>query len=94
MGWLVISCEMYDYIEIVCLFKYPIEIHLKSGDIITGIGQDTKRNSKRQECILVNVFDNVVDNPKKQSSQLVVLDGIVQLSVLQNNPHFQTISFS
>ena len=85
----MISCEMYDYIEIVCLFQYPIEIHLKSGEIVTAIGQDTTLNDARQECILVNTLNS----EKKQSTELIELDCIVQLSILQDNPHFQTISF-
>lgn len=62
----MISCEMYDYIEIVCLFKYPIEIQLKSGEIITGVGQDTQRNNNKQECILVSI----VDSPKKTTHRV------------------------
>jgi Rho-binding antiterminator len=80
---------MYDYIEIVCLFKYPVEIHLKSGEIVKAIGQDTKLNDARQECIVVNTLNS----EKKQGSVLIVLECIVQLSILQDNPHFKTISF-
>lgn len=43
----MISCEQYDYIEIVCLYHYPIELTMKSGERINGVALDTKRNDQK-----------------------------------------------
>ena len=80
----MISCSQYDYIEIVCMFNYPIELTLKSGCVTAGTALDTAKNTQHQECIKVLV---------EQSEQLVVLDDISQLKVLVENPHFSRISF-
>ncbi|EDY86343.1 modulator of Rho-dependent transcription termination (ROF) [gamma proteobacterium HTCC5015] len=80
----MISCDHYDYIEIVCLFKYPVELTMKSGEIIAGKALDTVRNPLNEECIKLQVENDEV---------AVVLDAIKQLHVLVENPHFETVSF-
>ncbi|MCZ4372454.1 Rho-binding antiterminator [Vibrio diazotrophicus] len=80
----MISCGNYDYIEIVCLFKYPIEITLKSGEVVFGKALDTAKNSLGEECIKLLTQD---------SELLVVLDSIAKLKVTMENPHFQEVTF-
>lgn len=80
----MISCNQHDYIEIVCMYHYPIKLSLKSGDIIQGIALDTQRNAKRDECIKIDI-DGV--------EQLVILEGIKMLEVTVENPHLQKVSF-
>ncbi|MEO2281118.1 Rho-binding antiterminator [Pseudoalteromonas pernae] len=80
----MISCSQYDYIEIVCMFNYPIELTLKSGCTTKGIALDTAKNTEHEECIKVLV---------EECEQLVVLDDISQLKVLVENPHFSHVSF-
>lgn len=80
----MISCNEYDYIEIVCMFRYPVSLTMISGDIINGIAMDTKRDEAKRECIELNVED---------SNQLVVLDEIARLKVAVENPHFTQVVF-
>jgi Rho-binding antiterminator len=81
----MISCAHYDYIEIACLYRYAIRLTLKSGAIIEGIALDTARNVSLEECIKIKT---------NQTESLVILDQIVTLEALINNPHFQIISFA
>ncbi|USD42952.1 Rho-binding antiterminator [Vibrio sp. SCSIO 43135] len=80
----MISCSDYDYIEIICLYRYPILLTCKSGAKIECVALDTKRNQEKQECIEVNESGSV---------RLVVLDDIVKLDVLTDNPHFSQVVF-
>ncbi|CAM3094154.1 Rho-binding antiterminator [Vibrio diazotrophicus] len=80
----MISCGNYDYIEIVCLFKYPIEITLKSREVVSGKALDTAKNSLGEECIKLLTQDSDV---------LVVLDSIAKMKVTMENPHFQEVAF-
>ncbi|MCK6263426.1 Rho-binding antiterminator [Vibrio sp. ZSDE26] len=85
----MISCNEYDYIEIVCLYRYPIELTLKSksnghNEVVNGIALDTARNEARQECIKI-----LADG----TETLVVLDTLVKLKVRVENPHFEEIIF-
>ncbi len=81
----MISCDEYDYIEIVCLYRYPVMLTLKTGTVIEGIASDTGRNDARAECIKV-----IVDG----AENLVPLDNIAELEVGIENPHFSKVVFS
>lgn len=81
----MISCHQYDYIEIVCLYHYPVILTLKSGQIVEGIALDTARNDSRQECIKLDVKGINVD---------IVLIEIALLSVDVENPHITQVSFT
>ncbi len=80
----MISCNQHDYIEIVCMYHYPIKLTLKSGDIIEGIALDTQRNDQRDECIKIDI---------EGFEKLVVLEEIKMLEVMVENPHLQKVTF-
>lgn len=80
----MISCSQYDYVEIACLYKYPLKLTLTSGDVVVGKALDTRRNADGQECMLLLVEDEKI---------LVLLDDIKQLAVTISNPHFEKINF-
>ena len=81
----MISCEQHDYIEIVCTFRYPIKLTMKSGIVIECIALDTKLNENKVECIKVDL---------KGDDRLVVLDDISTLEVCVDNPHFSVVYFN
>lgn len=88
----MISCNQYDYIEIVCLFRYPIELKLKNGNTILGIALDTARNAQQQECIKLGNLNS--HHKEITATQLIHLDDIASLRVCIDNPHFQSIDFN
>jgi Rho-binding antiterminator len=81
----MISCNEHDYIEIVCMQRYPIKLTMKTGEVITGIALDTQFNNNRDECIQVNVGGH---------NRLFVLTAISSLEVRIKNPHVQRVSFA
>ena len=81
---MMISCDQYDYIEIVCTFQYPIKVTMKLGDVVECVALDTARNENKEECIKVNL--NGADS-------LIVLDDISVMEVCVENPHFKIVSF-
>lgn len=81
----MLTCSQYDYIEIVCTFKYPITLILHDGENIVGVALDTCLNHERDECIKIEDQGN---------SQLIDLASVAELRVNIDNPHFQTISFA
>jgi len=80
----MISCNQYDYIEIICMYHYPIKLTLKSGQIIEGIALDTARNDAREECIKLD---------DKGTTVYIVLSDITLLSVNVENPYIKQVSF-
>ena len=80
----MITCQQYDYIEIACMYQFPIILTLNTGEKIEGIAKNTKRNELREECI-----ELLVDG----KTSLVVLDTIAKLEVTVENPHFSEVVF-
>ena len=81
----MINCKSHDYIEIVCMYRYPIKITMKNGDIIECIALDTHYNSTREECIKVKSQGGVNE---------VILDHISAVEISIKNPHFDKVSFT
>ncbi|MDQ2044944.1 Rho-binding antiterminator [Pseudoalteromonas sp. 20-92] len=80
----MISCHQYDYIEIACMHRLNIELVLKNGDGVCGVATDTKRNANKDECIVVNVNNEL---------QLIALTTISVLKTREQNPYFDHVNF-
>ncbi len=81
----MLSCQQYDYIEITCMYRYPIKLTMNSGRVVQAKALDTARNENCQECIKVLMDGN---------EKLIVLDDIARLEVTISNPHFQSVSLN
>lgn len=81
----MMSCEQHDYVEIACLYRYPIILTLISGENVNGIAIDTARNEDKAECIQI-LAENV--------ARLVPLASITRMKATVNNPHFTTVAFN
>lgn len=80
----MITCHEYDYVEIVCLFHYPIRLTMATGVQIEGVALDTARNENRAECIKIQTDNGV---------KLVLLADVAKLAIRIENPHFTEVSF-
>ncbi|MGB5856361.1 MAG: Rho-binding antiterminator [Oceanisphaera sp.] len=80
----MMSCEQHDYIEIACLYRYPITLTLVSDEHISGIALDTARNEQRQECIKIQNDD---------TEHLIPLASITRMTATVDNPHFRVVEF-
>lgn len=80
----MITCEQHDYIEIVCTFRYPLKLTLRSGELIQCVALDTQLNESRKECIKVAQLGREC---------LIALEEISTLEVCIENPHFQIVRF-
>lgn len=81
----MIRCSEYDYIEIVCMHRYPIRMLTKIGQVIDCIALDTLHNDDREECIKIKI---------NELESYVVLNTIASLEVCIKNPHFEKIYFT
>ncbi|KKO44846.1 transcriptional regulator [Arsukibacterium ikkense] len=80
----MLNCNLHDYVEIVCLYRYPLCLTLVSGEQVYGTALDTRYNSARQECLVLS---------HAGTEQWVGLDDITLLEVTVPNPHVQQIRF-
>lgn len=81
----MITCNEYDYIEIACLYRFPVRLTMKTGESIEGVVFDTTRNESRNECIKLHVGS---------TEATVELESISKLNVLIDNPHFSEVVFT
>lgn len=81
----MVSCHQTDYVELACMYRYPVKLTLKSGQELSGTAVDTKWNTSKEECIEIKT-ENAI-------TELVVLEAISKLEVLIENPHFSHIAF-
>jgi len=80
----MMTCSNYDYIEIACMYKYPVTLTLKDGSERSGIAWDTTINGNHEECIILK---------KDSHTETVPLEQVIQMQTRQENPHFQQIIF-
>ena len=89
----MMNCHQHDYIELVCTYRFPVRLTLKSGETVTGIATDTCRNPHKQHCIKLMPDTSNKQDSAKQTSTLVVLDNIASMHVCIDNPHIRDIKF-
>ena len=85
----VISCNQYDYVEIACMHKLPVRVLLVNQEQVIGLALTTKivtdHNHHKQECMIIEADNNQII--------VVELAQIIELSVTQSNPYFESINF-
>lgn len=80
----MVTCNQYDYIEIACMFKIPIEITLKNGETHQGRAFDTGFDLQRQECLFLDIDGEHIAFPT---------DHLLAMRALKINPHFTEVTF-
>ena len=84
----ILACNLYDYIELMCLYQYKVQVTLNNGKHITGkfdstgfIGQSTAKQE-----VIRGKDDNGVD-------LTLVLTDIKTVTVLTKNAQFNIVHF-
>lgn len=79
----VISCELHDFIEVVCMYNYRLKLILKDGQIIEGKAIDIVNTPERREYL-------VIDGDTRQQIDLTRLS---KMEVLTPNAKFREVIF-
>ena len=79
----VISCELHDFVEVVCMYNYRLKLILKDGQIIEGKAIDIVNTPERRECL-------VIDGDTRQQIDLTRLS---KMEVLTPNAKFSEVIF-
>tara|TARA_R110002073_G_scaffold125510_1_gene270065 strand:- start:3417 stop:3668 length:252 start_codon:yes stop_codon:yes gene_type:complete len=78
-----ISCELHDFIEVVCMYGYQLKLILKNGRIIEGKAIDIITATEQREYL-------VIDNGAQQQIELTQL---AKIRVITPNAKFNEIIF-
>lgn len=81
----LISCELHDYIEVVCMYRYLLRLTLKDQSIIEGKARDVITSPDKKEFLLLET---------DTGEQQIELTMLRKMEVLSPNPQFQEVDFS
>lgn len=79
----VISCELHDFVEVVCMYNYHLKLTLKDGQIIEGKAVDIANSADKREYL-------VIDGDSRQQIDLTQL---AKMEVLTPNARFREVIF-
>ena len=80
----MISCANHDYIEIACMYHFEMRLILENGQIVQGKASLTALNENKEECLALEI---------QSGSELIVLQQVVSIEAVTENPHFGKVSF-
>jgi Rho-binding antiterminator len=80
----MISCHLYDYIEIACMYGFRVRLYLNDGSIYQGKAVTTQISPDKQEWLILQQDDE---------TQRVQLEHIKTMQALTTNPHFDQVEF-
>lgn len=69
----VLACDLHDHIEIICMRRYPVAVHLLDGSTVQGTACDTRSNAQ-QEFLLLQQDSDSIEIPLLQIEHIDVLD--------------------
>ncbi len=79
-----IDCNLYDYVEIACMYRYPVRAATTDGRILTGIASDTMVDADKVEYL-----ELLVDGERDR----LRLDRIASFEPLVENARFGKVRF-
>lgn len=82
-----IPCELFDYIEIACMFGYKVELTLHSGERYCGVAITTHINQDKQEFLVLQLDSTPPQNIEIETSNLS------EMTVLTENARFEQVRF-
>lgn len=80
----MLNCDVHDYIEIICMFRYKISVTLKNNDNLTGVAQDTFIAADKTEVLKLMLDDD--------SERELPLEEINHIKVLTPNARFKEVN--
>ncbi|MBF6650058.1 MULTISPECIES: Rho-binding antiterminator [unclassified Methylobacter] len=79
----IISCDLFDYIEVACLYGYEVKLKLKDDQVLIGKAINVTTSGDRREFL-------IIDNGQKQQVDLAQL---AYMHVLTPDAKFHDVSF-
>ncbi|BDX07526.1 Rho-binding antiterminator [Planctobacterium marinum] len=79
----MLSCDLHDYLEIICMFHYEVSITLKNDTDIDGKALDVGLNAERQEVLTLE---------SKSGIEAVLVEQIKLIEVLTPGARFKQVS--
>lgn len=79
-----LNCDLHDYLEIVCLRGYRLDIELNDGTRLVAKALTTRTSSDKEEFLLIETADG---------QQQIRLDQLLAVTPLDEHAQFGRITF-
>ena len=79
----VIDCELHDFVEVACMYRYQLRLILKDGQVIEGKAVDIASTSDKREYLII----------ENDAQQQVDLMSLAKMEVLTPNAKFSEVVF-
>lgn len=83
-----IACELFDYIEIACMFGYRVTLTLDDNQQITGVPETTRTTKEKQELLVFKAEGDFSSPMEVDTTRLK------KMRVLTPGARFEEITFS
>ena len=80
----MLSCELHDYVEIACLYRFEIILKLRNKKSVQGIATTTETTPDKQEWLFLE---------NKGQIQKFNLTELVSMQAMTTNQHFDRVDF-
>ncbi len=77
-----LTCELHDYLEIACLYRYRVKLHLKDQTALEGVAIDVASRDGHEYLLIEAGEKRTID-----------LNELVKLQVLTPNAKFTEVMF-
>ncbi|MEM1437809.1 MAG: Rho-binding antiterminator [Pseudomonadota bacterium] len=78
-----IACDLHDHIEVACLYRYELEVHLADGTVVTGRALTTQTRRDKTEHLILGT---------NEDSRPVPLHDIRRIDVTTPGARFTSLS--
>lgn len=78
-----IACDLHDYIETACIYRYQIKLLLKDGSELMGVAVNTLTSTDKREYLLL----------ENSTTPRVELTAIKKMTVLTANAKIKQVIF-
>ncbi|PMG76646.1 hypothetical protein BCU84_12780 [Shewanella sp. 10N.286.51.B7] len=93
----MLKCDLHDYIEIICLYRYRVELTMKDNAIIEGVFFDTGFSGEKSDsaCKSIEKVEVIKGQlSKNQQPVTVEIHNIKHIRVLTENAKFTHLTLS
>ncbi|MBB6520390.1 Rho-binding antiterminator [Pseudoteredinibacter isoporae] len=84
----MLSCQIYDVLELCCIYHLAIKVELESGQCVHGVPSDLGKDHSGDE--ILEILLHAVPSKTKHA---IKLSQIVSIEALVQNPHFDKVEF-
>ena len=79
-----IACDLHDHLEVACLYRYDLEVHLRDGTQVSGQAVTTRTDADKTEYLVLETAAGRYE---------VAMPDLARIDVTTPSARFTTLEF-